>query len=59
MAWRKVKPKKKTLTPEVLIPRPPRMKITPEESLRRMQTFKSERIEQFIDAVQNSKTASG
>ena len=55
MAWKKVKPAKKTPPPEVVITkRPPRMVITPEESLRRMETFSTERKQQFIDAVRNA-----
>ena len=55
MAWKKVKPPKKTPPPEVThIKRPLRMIITPEESLRRMEYFMSEEGKQrFVDSVRN------
>ena len=39
--------------------RPPRMKITPEESLRHMQAFSSERMQKFIDSVQGEEKTGG
>ena len=39
--------------------RPPRMKITPEESLRYMQAFSSERMQKFIDSVHSSEKTGG
>ncbi len=59
MAWRRVRPKKKTPSLEVVTERPPRMKITPEESLRYMQAFSSERMQKFIDSVRSSEKTSG
>jgi len=59
MAWRKVRAKKKTPPAEVVTVRSPRMKITPEESLRYMQAFSSERMQKFIDSVRGSEKTSG
>lgn len=59
MAWRRVRPKKKTVPPEVVTDRPPRMKITPEEAIRRTEAFVAERKEQFIESVRNGKPARG
>ena len=39
--------------------RPPRMKITPEESLWYMQAFSSERMQKFIDSVHSSEKTGG
>ena len=39
-----------------IIRRPKRAKLTAEESLRRMQAFKAERMENFIASVRKSKS---
>ena len=59
MAWRKVRAKKKAPPVEVVTIRPPRMKITPEESLRYMEAFSSERMQKFIDAARGGEKTSG
>ena len=59
MGWRKVRPKKKTPSTQMVTERLPRMKITPEESLRYMQAFSSERMQKFIDSVHSSEKAGG
>lgn len=55
MSWHKVKPKKQTPISPTTTERPLRMKITPEESLRRMQSFGAERAEAFVASVRGSK----
>ena len=59
MARRRVRPKKKTPPTQAATERPPRMKITPEESLRYMQAFAAERMPEFIDSVRSSEKAGG
>ena len=48
------KPKAKKIQ-AINIVRPPRMKISPENSLRWMMAFESERKEKFIETVRNAK----
>ena len=59
MAWRRVRPKKKTPSTQAATECPPRMKTTSEEPLRYMQAFTAERMQEFIDRVRSSEKAGG
>jgi hypothetical protein len=59
MTWRKVRPKKKTPPTQVVTEHPPRMSLTPEESIRRTEAFITDGREDFINAIRNGRKAGG